>query len=311
MNNKLKTVIKIAVSIGLMALLLKISGPEKVLSTISGSNLSMFAISFLLILAGTIIAAYRWYCVMSVLDFKGSFGFYLKSYFMGVFFNQLLPSSIGGDAYRVLDVARLGYRKRDAFVGVLIDRGLGILGIFIVNIIFNNMLPGLLPEPIYNMLNIVSAVGILGFIVFVFIHKINILSRFKYFALVIRPSADLYKVLNTPFRLIYQLCLTTLVHILTFAGVYFIALSIGVKLSVSAFMVIMPPVILLTIIPISLAGWGIREGAMAGLFGFAGVSKELAISMSIIYGFTYILQGIVGLVLWIKSKGNRANSDES
>ncbi|MBQ3033615.1 MAG: flippase-like domain-containing protein [Deferribacterales bacterium] len=311
MNNKVKTAVKIVVSLGLLALLLKISGPEKVFTTISGSNPTLFALASLLIFIGTVVAAYRWYTVMAALDFKGNFIFYIKSYFMGVFFNQLLPSSIGGDAYRVIDVSRLGYRKRDAFVGVLIDRGLGILGIFIVNIIFNNMLPGLLPEAIYQTLNAISLVGILGFTAFVFIHKISSLNNLKFFAIVVKPSSELCKVINTPFKLVFQLCLTTAVHMLTFAGVYFIALSIGVNLSVSTFMVIMPPVILLTIIPISLAGWGIREGAMAGLLSFAGVSKELAISISILYGFTYILQGIIGLILWIKSKGDKVKTHES
>ncbi len=311
MNKKLKTAVKIIVSFGLMALLLKISGPEKVLKTISGSDPFMLFAAFALIFAGTVLAAYRWFKVMSVLDFRGGFGFYLKSYFMGVFFNQLLPSSIGGDAYRVIDVASLGYRKRDAFVGVLIDRGLGILGIFIVNIIFNNMLPGLLPDAVYRALNIISGAGIAGFAAFVFLHKISFLNRFRLFGVLARPSAGLYKVLDTPFRLVFQLCLTVAVHILTFAGVYFIALSVGVDLSVSAFMVIMPPVVLLTIIPVSLAGWGIREGAMAGLMGFAGVSKELAVSMSIIFGLTYIVQGMAGLVLWVKSKGGKADADES
>lgn len=301
MHKNLKTVIKIIVSVVLMALLLKISDPKKVFGTISGSDPLMLFAAFMFLLFGTLIAAYRWYRVMSVLNFTGNLAFYLKSYFMGVFLNQLLPSSIGGDAYRVISVVGQGYRKRDAFLGVLIDRGLGIVGIFIVNIVFNNMLPGLLPDAIYNTLNIISGLGIVGFAAFVFLHKLKFLDENKIFSFVSSLSSDLYKTLNSPMRFLSQFCLTVSVHILSFIGVYFIALSIGVNLSATVFMVIIPPVVLLTIIPISLAGWGIREGAMAGLMAFAGVSQELSVSISIIWGLMFVVQGAVGLFLWVKS----------
>ncbi len=134
---------------------------------------------------------------MNELDFpKTPFLFYFKSYFRGIFFNQLLPSSIGGDAVKVIDTAKqLGCKKREAFVGVLIDRGLGIAGIFLLNLIFNNMAQGFLPKSSYYILNIISFSGTAGFIVFMFLHKIEYLNRFKFYQVISIPSKALWTVM--------------------------------------------------------------------------------------------------------------------
>lgn len=305
--NVLKTLLKVFVSLVLLGVMFYIAGPVAIIGSIKEANVLFLFYGFCVILIGTIIAAYRWFTVMKILKFRGSFSFYIKSYFKGIFFNQLLPSSIGGDAVRVLNVASLGYEKRYAFVGVLIDRGLGIVGIFIVNLIFNNALPSLLPDEIHKVLNIISIGGISGFVLFAFLHKFPILNKFKWFIILSVPSQALYDVLNSPLRTVLQVILTVAVHMLTFWGTFLIAEALGVNLPVSVFMVIMPPVILLTIIPISLAGWGIREGAMVGFLGFAGVSKNLAVSISILYGFTYVLQGIAGLYFQARSKKEKNN----
>lgn len=302
MNNKIKTILKIVFSILLMTLVIKLSDPEKIAKTISNANVFMLIIAFILILLGTFIASYRWFTVMNTLNYKGDVKFYIKSYFLGVFFSQLLPSSIGGDAYRVIDVSSLGYKKRDAFLGVLIDRGLGIVGIFIVNIVFNNILTTLLPKAIHNILNIISITGIIGFILFALINRIDFFKTNKVTIYLVKASEYLANVLNTPKKALFQMSLSVLIHLITFVGVYFIALAVGANLSIATFMVIMPPVILLTIIPISLAGWGIREGAMVGLFSFVGVEKDVAVSISIIFGLCYVIQGLIGLILWIQHK---------
>lgn len=64
----------------------------------------------------------------------------------------------------------------------------------------------------------------------------------------------------------------------------------------------MPLVILLTILPISFAGWGVREGAMVGLFAMSGASKEAIMAVSIAYGVILIASSLPGFFAWIKSK---------
>lgn len=311
MNNKIKLALKIAVSMILLGIMIYAAGPKEILAQIGNGNPLYMFYGFMLIVCGTILAAYRWHIVMKSLGFAGDFVFYLKSYFTGIFFNQLLPSSIGGDAFRVLDVARLGYKKRQAFVGVLADRGIGIAGIFAVNLIFNNIFTGFLPPAVYKVLNIISVSGLIGFFGFMFIHKIEFLNRYKWYSVLSVPSGALLKSVSGLKKGVFHTAASVMVHILTFAGVYAIAIAFGVSLPISAFMVIMPPVILLTIIPVSLAGWGVRETSMAGLFKFADIAPETSISISIIFGFTYVIQGLPGIYFWVKNKDRDGYSNES
>ncbi|MDT8317699.1 MAG: UPF0104 family protein, partial [bacterium] len=62
------------------------------------------------------------------------------------------------------------------------------------------------------------------------------------------------------------------------------------------------PVFLFTFIPISLAGWGVREGAMVGIFLLIGASKETVLPISILYGLIVIIHSMPGMFFWIHSK---------
>lgn len=296
-----KVVLKVIISVGMLALMLYLAGIDSVIETIASANYTYIFIGCVSIFLGTIVTGYRWYIVMKILEFKGSLSFYLKSYMKGMFFSQILPSSIGGDAVRILDVAGLGYKKRYAFVGVLIDRGLGIFGIALLNIVFINISHSILPDSLFLMLNLLCVVIIAGFFAFALIHKLKFIEKLKYASVLLLPSSYLLKSMYSPIKFAWQVILSMVSHIFTFIGVYFIAYSLGATISIATLMVLMPPVILLTIIPVSLAGWGIREGAMVGFLGFAGISSSMAVSISILFGFSYIVQGIVGLYYWFTS----------
>lgn len=100
--NVLKPLLKVLVSLILLGAMFYIAWPETIIESIKEADVLYLFYGFCVILLGMGIAAYRWFTVMKILKFRGSFSFYIKSYFKGIFFNQLLPSSIGGDAVRVL-----------------------------------------------------------------------------------------------------------------------------------------------------------------------------------------------------------------
>lgn len=304
MNKQLRLIIRVLVSLCLLGFLVYITGIREIYNELIHSRIDYIIYGFLLIFIGTLIAVIRWYIIMNTLEFpKAKFIFYFKSYFKGVFFNQLLPSSIGGDAYKVIETAKhLECKKREAFVGVLLDRGLGIVSIFLLNIIFNNLTPVYLPKTSYYILNIISIVGIVGFIVFMFLYKAKALNKYKWYKVISVPSEALYKIMYGVKKTSLQIGLSLVIHILTFTGVYVIAKAFNVDLPLYAFMVIMPPVILLTIIPISLAGWGVREVSMVNILSYSGIPQEVSLSISIMFGFAYIIQGLIGLYFFATNK---------
>ena len=266
------------------------------------ADIKLLILAVLFQLLSTLLAGYRWGRVMKKLSFGQKSDFYMYSYFKGSFFNQGLPTSIGGDAIRVLDVATKGHRKRDAFIGVFIDRILGLAGLLILNLVANYFLPDLLPENLFLMINLIVLSGLVGFIGFIYIHKIKALNKNRLLNYIFRVSEKLNTVLIDARAISFHLIVGLLIHLFSIINIYLVGQSVGLEYDLLTIAVIVPPVILLTLIPVSLAGWGIREGAMIGLFGLIGGVAANVLSMSILYGIILIIASIPGLYTYLYKK---------
>jgi hypothetical protein len=73
----------------------------------------------------------------------------------------------------------------------------------------------------------------------------------------------------------------------------------SLSLSPAAAVFLFPPVLLLSMIPISLAGWGVREGAMVVVFSLAGLQAEASLSLSVLFGACMFVSGLPGGFMWL------------
>ena len=294
--------IRVVITLVILILIFRNIEFTNVKDIIIHANINFLLLAILFQLLSTLLAGYRWGQVMKKLNFGQRSDFYMRSYFKGSFFNQGLPTSIGGDAVRVLDVANNGHRKRDAFIGVFIDRVLGLTGLLILNLVANYFLPGLLPENLFLMINVIVISGLIGFTCFIYIHKIKALHKGRLLTYVLRVSERLNHILHDARSISFHLIIGVLIHLFSIINIYLIGQSVGLDYSILTMAVIVPPVVLLTLIPISLAGWGIREGAMIGLFGLIGAVQANVLSMSILYGIILIIASLPGLYTYLHRK---------
>ena len=253
-------------------------------------------------MASTYLAAYRWFKISKLIIFKERLSFYVQSYFKGTFFNQVLPSSIGGDAVRILDLAQKKYPKKDAFYGVFVDRVVGLVGLLILNLIATLIFFGTFDKHFSMLIISIALSGIVGFIALFHFEKIKFLGKYKFLDLFHRLSKRLNRLYPSNIILMQHLSISVLVHLLTVIAMYSISLSVELNLSFQIFLIAVPPVFLLTIVPISLAGWGIREGAMVGIFLLIGADETKILAMSILYGIILIASAVPGSFFWIRSK---------
>lgn len=295
-------IVRIVVTVVLFALIFRTIDVKELLATYQDIVPRLLMLGIIFQLLSTTLASYRWYLVMQPLGYTQSFGFFLKSYFKGSFFNQGLPTSIGGDAVRVLDVARLGERKRDAFIGVFIDRVLGLVGLLVLNLVVNLFNPELLPKGLFLAINLLIGLGLLGFIVLYLLQRLQFLARWRISRFFMKISRHLSIVMATPKQAAIQMLLSLAVHFLSLLAIFLIGRSVELDFSLTTYLVLVPPAILLTLVPLSLAGWGIREGAMIGLFTLLGADKVTVLSMSILYGIVLIVASLPGLIVYMKGK---------
>jgi uncharacterized membrane protein YbhN (UPF0104 family) len=82
---------------------------------------------------------------------------------------------------------------------------------------------------------------------------------------------------------------------------YVLARGVGAQLTLLDAGILIPPVVLLTAVPISISGWGVREGAMVACLGLAGVPSEQALSVSLLLGAISVILGLVGGAIWLAS----------
>ncbi|WP_287963071.1 lysylphosphatidylglycerol synthase transmembrane domain-containing protein [Alcanivorax sp.] len=255
--------------------------------------------------SSTLFSAWRWGLIMHALDFDRPMAFFIKVYFIGGWFNQALPSSIGGDAVRVLEVGRGGFRKRHALAGVFIDRAVGVFGLLVLNLLAVNLLPNGFPGWLNHLINLIAVGGCAGFLAMILLRHLPWLGRFRVLSPFDHLGRQAHRLYSRPMRLVGHTLLSMGAHLCSIMAVWFIARAIGLPLHLHHFLIAMPAVFLLTFVPVSLAGWGIREGAMVGIFLLVGADKDHILAVSILYGLICIVSSLPGGLFWLDERHHR------
>ena len=273
-------------------------------------NLSYFLLALLVQLFSALIAAKRWSLIMDTLGFVAPLKFYIKSYFKGLMFNQVLPSSIGGDAYRVIEVHQLKQGKKDALFSVLVDRIYGLIGLILITLFSMPWVYRILPLPIFKIVAFVSLLILFGTVVVLCLNMsvFGFLRKIIGLGLILDLAKQLLRSFHTSQDLLIKIILAILPNLLTVYGFYLLTKGLPISVSFSDYVVIIPAVLLFTMLPISFAGWGIREGAMVYFGAMIGLLKPEALAISLLFGFILVLSGIPGLYLYLFSKHKNSPS---
>ena len=294
--------IKLTVSALLLYLILRNIDVRATATAAARIPLLTLTTALLLQIASNCVATGRWYVIMNKIGVSGSFFFYLRSFFKGAFFNQGLPTSIGGDGLRIIDATRIAPKKEDAVFGVFIDRVIGLAGLLLLNIaallINHTLLPANIYLPLLGMLTLLF----LGLLALYFLRKIPLFNANNLLGYLGRLSIHYHQVYSSAPAILLQTGLSVLTHLLAMTAFYILGNGLGLHYPLMVYLALVPPVILLTILPISLAGWGIREGAMIGLFLLIGADKAAVLSFSIIYGLVNLVASLPGLVVYLGQK---------
>jgi len=301
----IKLIIKIVITVAILLFIASKIDVAAVFNVVRGMKTEYLLLALVMQLLSAAIASYRWYLIMRRLKFAQGPMFFFKSYLKGSFFNQALPGGIGGDAYRVLETSRLGNGKKPAFYGVLLDRLLGLIGLLLLNLLANAAHPDLLPVAIFHLLNLISLGGIAAVVLFALLGKIDRFAAYKFTRHLHEIAADMRRVYHDPGAIGLHSFISVLIHFISMLAVYYIGMGVGLNYGLLTFLVLVPPVMLLSIAPISLAGWGVREGGMIGLFLLVGADKTLVLSMSVLYGLVLLAASLPGLYLFLMSRQKR------
>jgi len=222
---------------------------------------------------------------------------------IGTFFNQTLPSTIGGDAVRLWLVSR-GAGWRAATYSILVDRAIGLIALAILVVCSLPWSYDLIANQQGRLaLVVVDAAAIsagLGFLIFGVL-RWPWLNKFWPTRHVHACSLIASKVLFDRRRGLKIAVLSIAIHVLTVVIAWCAVRSIVAPANFEQVFLIVPPIALITMLPISIAGWGVREATMMVAFGYAGLVQTDGTMVSLLTGVTSFVVGILGGLIWITS----------
>ncbi len=306
---------RILISLALFYLALRGVNFAAVQSRISQINLGWIALAIMITLAQVFIGALRWreisgQCHAPLTDVQA-----FRYNMIGAFFNQTLPSSIGGDAVRLWLVNRTGAGWRAATYSILTDRAIGLIALALMIVASLPWSYGMILDPNGRLalvfVDFAALAGGLGFLLLghlpwrwlktwwptKHVHACSVVANKVIFNARTGPKIAI---------------LSLTVHALAVAIAWCAVRSISAPAAFAQIFMLIPPIMLITMMPISIAGWGVREATMMVAFGYAGLAQTDGTVVSILFGMVYFVVGAIGGLVWIlsaeKTKGAMAIS---
>jgi uncharacterized protein (TIRG00374 family) len=259
-----------------------------------------------------LLVSIRWRIVVSVLFQYLRFGKIFKIVMIGAFFNQALPTAIGGDVMRAWYLHLAGARGAHAIYSVLLDR----LSALAANTIFMACLLSvifeLIPDRAVRFGFVVVILGIvIGFFVLFNLDRVTIFLGRGWIARVGEDlSSSARSVLVNVKYGARVIGLSVLSLVCSVLAIYLIGRGFDISVDLRSCFVLVPPVILMSMLPVSVAGWGVRELAMVSAFAYVGVPNADALLMSLCFGLVNLTISLPGGLLWLVTARSTAPLDE-
>jgi uncharacterized protein (TIRG00374 family) len=225
---------------------------------------------------------------------------------IAMFFNQTLPSTFGGDAARIWLLGRTGAGWKAATYSVLVDRLVGLLVLALIVVIGLPWALALIPNPAGRVSLTLVAFGCLtGIVAFVLAGALDVSWADRWWTTrhLMGAAKLAQEILRTYPTNATTVILSIAIHLFTITAVWFIAKSVAAPIGYGAIFLLFPPVLLISTVPISIGGWGVRDSATMVAFSFAGLAQVDALIISILFGIVSFLIGTIGGALWISYGG--------
>jgi hypothetical protein len=312
MKKQALILLKLVVTVGVLGWLLYKFEAGHVLANLRSVSMPALLLAAALVLAQSVLAAVRWHLLMRYLGLSIELVRTLQIFWIGQFATALLPGGVAGDGVRMWVLTRDGTKASTSINSVILDRAVALTGLFLL---VAASLPfaedRVAPAPVRYGVAAFLVVGIavaLGIGVL-----LRLPARWKDYRparAVAALSDDLRTVCRVPTHAAGLVVLSLIGIGCNILTMFVLLRSLGVALGLADCMVLAPLVILATTLPISLGGWGIREGSTVGLFSLIGVAPAISLTSSIVIGLLSTAVSIPGILVWLQwTRATRANGE--
>ena len=292
------------VSVGLLFLLLRGTNWSDFLALVRQANWLLLLVGLALVVGAIWLSAYKWQRLLVVQNASAPLPKLFVFYLIGLFFNNFLPTNIGGDVVRIHALARQTGKTPESIASVIAERllaacalaltaSLGLLFSYQMSHRFGGLVIGVFVITVAIILLFAverwrQAIG----------RKIRLPNKFRLRERLSGFGESMSACMRDRFNLAWVIILSMMFHFTVVLITYFIFLSLGINVPFAYCLLFIPIISAIQMLPISISGFGVREGAYVYFFGSVGLSSTQAIASSLIFWALVALVSLGGGVIF-------------
>ncbi len=314
MKPRLLFLLRLLISGGVLALIFSKLDLQKLAQVAERMSLPWFALALLIWGGVPLLASVRWRMLLASQSIFLSYRKVLDLFFVGHFFNAFLLGTTGGDLIKILYASKAAPEKKsEATLTIIIDRIIGLIAILIMALILIPLQWSFLtqtPETQAAALAVMGVIlggicGVIGLLLLPQLEKIQFLKK----TVQQLPFAEqrirlfqAYLVFTQSWKTNFKtLLISFMIHSLLFGSAIAVLRSLGIQVEWLPFISTLPIIGVLMAVPISISGFGIREGLFVIYLGLAplGIDQEHAITFSLLYFCVNLFWSLIGGLFYI------------
>jgi len=301
----LKNILKISVSLFLITILIFNMDTEKFFELFKEVSIPAITGALLLLVLQSLLVSSRWGVIISKFNSNISYVEILKVHYLALGSSVFLPNIIAEPGIKSALLKKSGMPISDTILSVILDKLFVVTGLLVMTIA---VMPTI--NILYNV-DIYFKYSYFGIIIIILLLYLILTKNGKdilleRFAILFKYNEKILLLIRYLFfdKQLIQKCIfiTFISQFTAITAVYILSMQLNLGLSFFQILLLMPPVMLVTAIPIAFNGWGSREIAMIYVLDFVNISTEQAFTLSVQFGLIGLLLWGLGLLSWLRLK---------
>ncbi|HUU37637.1 MAG TPA: lysylphosphatidylglycerol synthase transmembrane domain-containing protein, partial [Candidatus Desulfaltia sp.] len=317
MANKKSTVLlllKLAFSLSILVFILTTqTSLGKIGGVLQNVNPYWLLLAFSLHALGLYISAYRWQILARAQGDEVPLVFLAKSYLVGTFFNNFLPTRFGGDVVRIWDGSLYSKSLVKSSAIVLVERFTGIIVLFLMAVVASLFRLDMARQvPVIWVALLLGLMGLLliaAFFLPVFARRLGALrlhgfpEKVRNKILIFRETILHYRTQKGPFLRATLWALLLQLNVILYY--FLIGRALHLEIQFIDYFIFIPIVLVIQIIPVTINGLGLREGSYIEIFKYYGILPQTAVSFSLVDVAFNLVLGAIGGTIYVSRKRRR------
>jgi glycosyltransferase 2 family protein len=307
MKQKIFAATKIAITALFFFYIFRKTDLDQFVMTLRNARIDILISGFLILWIGHYICTYRWRMLMRPLMPIPSLNNLFGIYCIGLFFNMIFPTVIGGDVVKMYYAGKPSKKYAQSFAAAFLDRDAGMFAMMIIACVAVLVYPVAVPGiPVSIIIWSVFIAFVLGNIA-IFVPRVHRLMTDILQRLNLSKIATKVDMISSAFQimgkhksvLLWSLVISFANQLLVIAVIWITAWALRLDISLSYFLIFVPVITLISMMPISLNGMGLREYSYKSLFGAIGVLPASCVALGLISSIVLILTSLPGGIVYI------------